>query len=81
MSILGKLGKDRVTGFTGIITGRAEYLYGCMQYSLTPAADGNKILSNEWFDEGRIEIVGAGISPSDVKAEVPGGPNRDAPRR
>ena len=79
---LGKKGKDQITGFTGIITGSASYLYGCDQYCLTPCVtkDG-KITEGEWFDEGRIKITGKGVLAESVEAEKPGGPQRDMPRK
>jgi hypothetical protein len=78
---LGKKGKDKITGFEGIITGRAQYLYGCDQYGITPAVDKEgKTKDTQWFDEGRIEIIGMGITAQAVKADKPGGPNRDAPK-
>jgi len=78
---LGQKGKDKITGFKGIITGRAQYLYGCDQYGLNPEVDKDgKIGEIHWFDEGRIEIIGKGISADKVKSDKPGGPNRDAPR-
>lgn len=77
---LGKLGRDKVTHFEGIITGRAQYLTGCDQYTLVPQVKDGKLESAQWFDEGRIEIIGAGISASDVAGPKPGGPQRDAPR-
>lgn len=33
---LGNEARDKITGFTGIVTSRAEYLTGCTQYGLTP---------------------------------------------
>lgn len=33
MIILGRKVRDKVTGFEGIVTGRATYLTGCDQYS------------------------------------------------
>lgn len=82
MIVLGQKARDKITGFAGIITGRAQYLYGCDQYVLAPpvnAVDG-KIGDGQWFDEGRIEITGPGVTAADVQVEKPGGPNRDAPR-
>jgi len=79
---LGQKARDKITGFTGILTGRAQYLYGCDQYTLVPPvekADG-KIEPGQWFDEGRIEIIGPGVLAADVQVEKPGGPNRNAPR-
>jgi len=77
--LLGKQAQDKVTGFEGLITGRAEYLYGCAQYCLMPQAREGKVLDAIWIDEGRVEIIGKGIAPADVAGAVPGGPQRDAP--
>lgn len=77
---LGLKAKDKITGFEGIIIGKCEYLTGCNQYGLTPKSkEGEKILSTEWFDEGRIEITGNGIHVDSVISENKGGPNRDCP--
>lgn len=54
---LGILAKDKVTGFMGTITGRAEYLYGNNTYGITrPSNDGEKIIE-EWITEDRVEEV------------------------
>ncbi len=75
---LGQEAQDRVTGFVGIITGKAEYIYGCDQYCLVPKEKDGKFEAH-WFDEGRIEIIGRGILPEEIKGEKPGGPQWDAP--
>lgn len=73
MDKFGKEAKDKITGFKGIITGRCDYLYGCRQYELNPKLDKDgKKQSTEWFDEGRIEIIGKGINPESVKSEEDG---------
>lgn len=77
---LGLKGRDKITGFEGIITGKVQYLYGCNQYCLVPPAVNGEIKNGEWFDEGRIEIIGEGITAGEVRADKPGGPNRDCPR-
>lgn len=78
---LGKKAKDIITGFTGIIIGRAEYLTGCNQYGLTPEVgkDG-KTGDTQWFDEGRISVIGKGVTVKRVQSADPGGPNRDCPK-
>ena len=77
---LGKKAKDEITGFEGTITGRAQYLYGCDQYCIVPPVDKEgKIGKGEWFDEGRVKIVGIGTDAKDVTVEKPGGPQRDMP--
>jgi len=79
---LGKKGKDKITGFTGILTGRSIWLYGCDQYCLTPEVDKDgKLNDGKWFDEGRIEITGEGVEASSVQVKEPGGPDRGAPLR
>ena len=80
-NMLGKQGKDKITGFSGTIIGKAEYLYGCSQYAITPyVAEDGKMRDTQWFDEGRIQVTGEGITASEVTAEKPGGPNRDCPK-
>lgn len=77
---LGKKGRDKVTGFVGILTYAVEFLYGANQYGLTPEIDKDgKVCDSEQFDEGRIEIIDDGIKPEDVQVPVRGGVNRDAP--
>jgi hypothetical protein len=78
---LGVKAKDKVTGFTGIVTGRAEYLTGCNQYGIAPPAgkDG-KIPDTMWFDENRLEVVGKGVTIKTGTPKENGGPNRDSPR-
>ena len=69
----GLKAKDKVTGFTGIITGFCAYMYGCNQYLLTPQVkEDNTKQDGYWVDEGRIEILGEGINPKDVKVEEDG---------
>jgi hypothetical protein len=81
MIALGKEGKDKITGFQGIITAKVEYLYGCTQYGLTPrVGEDGATKESQFFDEGRIEVVGNGILPEEVQGEKKGGINRDMPR-
>ena len=55
---LGQTVKDKVTGFQGVVTGKAEYLYGCTTIGVTPKVgkDG-KTAEAEWFDEPSLNIV------------------------
>lgn len=53
---LGLEGRDIITGFTGIITGRADYVTGCRQYCLQPACINGKFEQAQWFDEERVCI-------------------------
>lgn len=79
---LGLEAKDKITGFTGIIIGRCEHLFGCNTYGIAPRnydTEKNKRGDTEWFDEGRIEVIGEGIKPSEVQAIKPGCDKRDHP--
>ena len=77
---MGRKAKDKITGFTGYLTGRAEYITGCNQWCLNPQVkdDGTK-LDAIWLDEGRIEPLDEIIKIQTVQAELNGGPNPDAP--
>lgn len=57
-TILGSRMRDMITGFTGVVTGRAEYISGCAQALVAPAMkpDGS-VPASEWFDEQRLERV------------------------
>lgn len=77
---LGQKAKDKITGFEGILIARATYLTGCDQYGITPKAVDGKINETQWFDEGRIQVVGKGINKEKVKSNDNGGPNRDCPK-
>lgn len=82
-ALLGKEGKDKITDFTGIIVGKISYLFGCDQLGLAPKqlSTDNKRRETEWFDIGRIEIIGPGIKPEDVMDDKPGADfNFDNPR-
>ena len=66
---LGKLGRDKVTGFEGIVTAIGMHLYGCDSYSLVPKLIDGKPGKAKDFDKGRIEIIGEGIAASDLQIE------------
>lgn len=76
----GSKAKDKVTGFSGIITGRSIWMYGCDQYCITPSVDKEgKLMEGKWFDEGRLEIIGKGIKPADVRTAYNGCDNDNMP--
>lgn len=78
---LGLEARDKVTGFTGIIAVRCEHLFGCNTYGLVPKVDSStgKRNETEWFDEGRIEIIGDGVKPESVQVDTPGSLSREHP--
>ena len=55
---LGSKVKCRVTGFTGVVVGRSEWLHGCLTYSVKPMdlKDG-KPQDSVGFDEGMLDVV------------------------
>ena len=71
---LGQSVKEKVTGFTGIITGRAQYITGCNQYCIQPASEkGDKYPDAHWSDEGRLEKTeGKFIDPSELTGDEDG---------
>lgn len=55
--LLGRHATDRITGFSGIITGYVRYLSGCNQALLWPKVGKDGAMrSAEWLDEQRLEI-------------------------
>lgn len=71
---LGGVVKDIVTGFSGVITARAEYLTGCMQYSVTSKTLQSGNVISGWFDEDRLKATGGKKIKLNVK--VAGGPQK-----
>lgn len=68
--------KDKVTGFTGKITGRVEYLTGCNQYIVQPPIKNDgEFTSGIWLDEHRLEQIGtAKIVLDEAKTKGAGEP-------
>jgi len=58
LRLLGMRGRDKVTGFEGVITSVGFDLYGCIQFILNPGADKDgKLREQVWFDTNRVEIT------------------------
>lgn len=61
MIVLGSVVEDYVTGFSGIATGRAEFLHGVPRVQIErrqPAMPGvGPMTVCEWFEEGRVQVV------------------------
>lgn len=55
---LGTVGRDRISGLTGVVYARAEYLYGEPQVMLVPKGvnDGAPIIGT-WLPAARVEEV------------------------
>jgi len=81
---LGKVYKDKITGFTGVAVSRTVFLYSCARVGLQPQEmfEG-KTVQAEYFDEHQIEEVPKKkgiVVPEKVKND-PGGPGDAAPRQ
>lgn len=83
--------RDTVTGLKGIIDTRAEWLNGCLRYSVQPKmkkAD-KETPKSYWVDEAQLEQIGEGVRRADKPEQVArtGGPTfentsqRDKPTR
>jgi hypothetical protein len=58
ISMLGLKARDRVTGFSGVISSVSFDLYGCVLAILTPAAGADgKAGESHWFDVKRLAVV------------------------
>jgi len=83
---LGAKVKDVIDGFEGVITGRTEYMTGCVQYCVMPDKmdKDNKKLEGHWLDEGRLVLI---KKPAKVLLDAmgrseaaPGGPQSFTPK-
>lgn len=55
---LGQKVRDQITGFTGVVTGRCEYISGCHQVLVVPPVDKDgKHVDSQWYDEQRCEVL------------------------
>lgn len=61
--------KEKITGFTGVITGTAFYLTGCNSYLIVAKPkDEFSEPTSLWYDEGRLDLVSKKFTEDDVKA-------------
>ncbi len=80
---LGDRAKDKVSGFTGIVVGRTEWLHGCVRVTIQPEEmkDG-KPIEPMTFDELQLELVAAGIhAPAASPNRLTGGPIAEPKRQ
>ena len=77
----GVTARDRITGFSGVITGRTEYISGCTQILLVPQIDKDgKLVEGVWFDAQRLEVL-VGLPQIILNNGATPGPDRAPPRR
>ena len=59
-SVFGKTVKDKISGFTGTVTGGSSYITGCVQLLVQPRLKEDGSFNDaRWFDEDRLEILGS----------------------
>ncbi len=78
---LGDEVKDDISGFTGIATGRAVYLTGCVQIQITTSTlKGEPV--DHWIDEQRLLTTNTVryVLPRDVVEDAPAGPQNNPKR-
>lgn len=53
---LGQEVKDRITGFSGVVVGRTEYITGCNRYSIQSRKLSKEGKPSDWvsFDEDQL---------------------------
>ncbi len=57
LELLGMTGRDKVTGFSGVVVTVSFDLFGCVQVVLSPPVDKDgKRVEGCWFDVNRIEL-------------------------
>ena len=78
---LGERVQDKISGFVGVVTGRAQYISGCSQALVAPSVDkdGN-FKDGNWFDEQRLEVVAGSEVITLDNGDNPGF-DRQAPKR
>jgi hypothetical protein len=79
---IGQTLKDVITGFTGIATGRCEYVTGCTQLLLQPPTKENgDFVESRWLDEDRLVLVSDANRGFLERFARSIGPDKEAPRR
>lgn len=54
---LGSKATDKITGFTGVVTGYVTYLTGCNQVLLAPKVGKDGAAKEaHWYDEQRVSV-------------------------
>jgi hypothetical protein len=58
LRLLGLKVRDRVTGFTGVVSSVSYDLYGCIQAVVSPSVnDKGDMVDARWFDVARLDVV------------------------
>lgn len=83
---LGSKVKDLVSGYTGTVVNRVQYLNRCIQYGVQgKMSKEGKLPDTHYFDEGQLEVVSAGSKKLQAAMEAhretapTGGPQNASP--
>ena len=81
----GKKARDKITGFSGTITGMNSWITGCDQILLQPPInEKGEWQESRWFDDSRIEVIEQNKPLGDLyteeqkRASAVGGPARSS---
>ncbi len=80
---LGRRAKDMISGFTGVIEARTEWLNGCFRISIAPDRldkDGN-VIDSRTFDCEQIEVLPEQVVGEKPEKQRTNGPTPDAVRQ
>jgi hypothetical protein len=79
---LGDIVKDKVTGFSGVVTGRCDHISGCDTFGVQPRElkDGAPH-DQKWFDEPRLVATGERIRMVDEREMKTGADSIPQPTR
>ena len=71
---MGDKVREKITGYTGLITGQHRWITGCDQFTISPEGlDKNGVpIQSHVIDEGRLEIVPTKKPKPEVKARKNG---------
>ncbi len=75
---LGDEAKDSITGFKGVVTGKTEFLNGCVRYLIQPKKlKDEKMIEAEWVDEQQLKVTKVIKEKTTKKV---GGPSKNPPK-
>ena len=66
---LGKMVRDRVSGFEGIVIARTQWLNGCVRITVQgPVDKEGKFTEPQTIDEPQLEVLGDGVEVPEAAA-------------
>ena len=78
---IGATVTDKITGFTGVVTGIVDYISGCSQALVTPRVKPDSAAEDgRWFDLQRLD-VDASVPVIALDNGATPGPDATPPRR